>query len=49
MADRMIVSDVEDVSAEDREIWVRPVARTRNLETAQSGPSLSGDGPCMGS
>ncbi|WP_187297846.1 hypothetical protein [Tistrella mobilis] len=43
MSDRTIVSDVEDVSAEDREIWVKPVARTRNLTVAESAPTGSAD------
>lgn len=49
MSDRMIVSDVEDVSAEDREIWVKPVARTQNLVSARDGSSFNIDGTCTNS
>ncbi|WP_372013386.1 hypothetical protein [Tistrella mobilis] len=49
MSDRMIVSDVEDVSAEDREIWVKPVARTQNLVSAKTGSSFNIDGTCTNS
>ena len=43
MSDHMIVSDAKDASAEDREIWVKPVARTRNLAAAELGPTGSTD------
>lgn len=43
MSDHMIVSDVKDASAEDREIWVKPVARTQNLTAAELGPAGSAD------
>lgn len=49
MADRMIVSDVEDATAEDREIWVKPVARTQNLVSAKVGASFNIDGTCTNS
>ncbi|WP_372069307.1 hypothetical protein P7L75_02795 (plasmid) [Tistrella mobilis] len=49
MSDRMIVSDVKDASAEDREIWVKPVARTQNLVSAKTGSSFSIDGTCTNS
>ncbi|WP_372052631.1 hypothetical protein P7L74_01260 (plasmid) [Tistrella mobilis] len=43
MSDRMIVSDVEDATAEDREIWVKPVALTQNLAAANMAPTGNAD------
>jgi hypothetical protein len=44
MIDRMIVSDVADATTEDREIWVKPVARTQNLTAAEVGGGTTLDG-----
>ncbi|MGV0759830.1 hypothetical protein V6768_11010 [Tistrella mobilis] len=43
MSDRMIVSDGEGATADDREIWVKPVARTQNLAAANMAPTGSAD------